>query len=69
MHKLLGRPPRGGRGLKYHDLAQFLAILGVAPPRGGRGLKFQALVQVRDAVGVAPLAGAWIEMILLQMEH
>ena len=51
-----GRPPRGGRGLKW--------LIGVIfghserrPPRGGRGLKFAQLKPVVTAVLVAPLAG------------
>ena len=34
-----GRPPHGGRGLKYFQTAERLAYYG-RPPHGGRGLKF-----------------------------
>ena len=33
--RLLRRPPRGGRGLKYNDLYLMPVVLNVAPLAGG----------------------------------
>ena len=61
VYVLCSRPPRGGRGLKYH---QFASLFGRQrrPPRGGRGLKYQDGLGEQDNGQSPPSRGAWIEM-------
>ena len=57
----MGRPPRGGRGLKHriHQLQR--TGLACRPPRGGRGLKPQHRVRRGSAPASPSARGAWIE--------
>ena len=50
-----GRPPRGGRGLKYICDAALVAGVG-RPPRGGRGLKYLRMCSLLPVCNVALLA-------------
>ena len=59
--KILGRPPRGGRGLKSVCLINCVKEVS-RPPRGGRGLKcFGSLYRV-ELPESPPSRGAWIEI-------
>ena len=51
-----GRPPRGGRGLKYPGPNQ-ARLDRRRPPRGGRGLKSKLYHLAYYSKKVAPLAG------------
>ena len=53
---MLSRPPRGGRGLKYHSYPSNI-VHRRRPPRGGRGLKYMVYRPGSGGAAVAPLAG------------
>ena len=57
---IMGRPPRGGRGLKHQSYVA-VACRRSRPPRGGRGLKhgLRALRALEHPS--PPTRGAWIE--------
>ena len=57
----VGRPPHGGRGLKYHPASRSRSC-PCRPPHGGRGLKsFSACSSDTSALS-PPTRGAWIEI-------
>ena len=58
----VGRPPHGGRGLKY-DIRDRFKSLNRRPPHGGRGLKF--LLYCKElSLTVSPSSRrAWIEIL------
>ena len=51
-----GRPPRGGRGLKFSHGGRLPHRRGGRPPRGGRGLKLHDAHDRAAHQGVALLA-------------
>ena len=57
---VLGRPPRGGRGLKLGQPSHLTMLFG-RPPRGGRGLKHDHLEKLSEMHKSPPTRGAWIE--------
>ena len=63
-----GRPPRGGRGLKYSYIPPCVKGCG-RPPRGGRGLKYPCAARLWYAVGSPPSRGAWIEICIGSQTH
>ena len=61
--KVFGRPPRGGRGLKFIKEQVDGGTGGGRPPRGGRGLKFDVLNAYQCRLLSPSSRRAWIEII------
>ena len=59
-----GRPPHGGRGLKFVGAGNAVFRVRRRPPHGGRGLKYPSLSSVMGVDGSSPSRGTWIEMAL-----
>ena len=57
LETMVGRSPRGERGLKWSRCCQHVPRCGRSP-RGERGLKLNALETVAEMEVVAPLAGS-----------
>ena len=61
---IIGRPPRGGRGLK--SLVTRTAYKGgVSPPSRGAWIEIHETVMYHVQVGSPPSRGAWIEITLI----
>ena len=56
-----GRPPHGGRGLKYCVHVRRGHPLW-SPPLGGGGMQFSLVETVAIPIASLPARGAWIEM-------
>ena len=58
-----GRPPHGGRGLKWYNGDEVIIWDTRRPPHGGRGLKSRARCLGGMGCPSPPTRGAWIEII------
>ena len=59
-----GRPPCGGRGLKYIACCNVCAIFGCRPPCGGRGLKCWKILGLLDILTSSSMRRTWIEIFM-----